>query len=153
GRVAVDGNPVKLTSHEYRLLSYLMHHTGRTLSASQNDSDYPFMKVKLDSLWNRHPICVLCARTGSRRRRTARRVKMTRIMFAMAVATLLMMAASGTSQAAPIAPLSTAVISDQNNVTPVYWYRHRWYHHRWHRHPWYHHRWYRHHRHCWRGRY
>jgi len=78
---------------------------------------------------------------------------MTRIMFAMAVATLLMMAASGTSQAAPIAPLSTAVISDQNNVTPVYWYRHRWYHHRWHRHPWYHHRWYRHHRHCWRGRY
>ena len=28
GRVVVDGNPVKLTSHEYRLLSYLMHHTG-----------------------------------------------------------------------------------------------------------------------------
>ena len=68
---------------------------------------------------------------------------MTRIMFAMAVATLLMMAASGTSQAAPIAPLSTAVIADQNNVTPVYWYRHHSYHHRW----------YRHHRHCWRGRY
>src|SRR4029078_6201287 len=32
GRVAVDGNPVKLTSHEYRLLSYLMHHTGRVVS-------------------------------------------------------------------------------------------------------------------------
>jgi two-component system OmpR family response regulator len=29
GRVTVDGNPVKLTSHEYRLLSYLMHHAGR----------------------------------------------------------------------------------------------------------------------------
>ncbi|HEY6602621.1 MAG TPA: response regulator, partial [Xanthobacteraceae bacterium] len=29
GRVTVNGNPVKLTSHEYRLLSYLMHHTGR----------------------------------------------------------------------------------------------------------------------------
>jgi len=27
GRVTVDGNPVKLTSHEYRLLAYLMHHT------------------------------------------------------------------------------------------------------------------------------
>ena len=26
GRVAVNGNPVKLTSHEYRLLAYLMHH-------------------------------------------------------------------------------------------------------------------------------
>ncbi len=25
-RVTVDGNPVKLTSHEFRLLSYLMHH-------------------------------------------------------------------------------------------------------------------------------
>ncbi|GGC73613.1 response regulator transcription factor [Chelatococcus reniformis] len=32
GRVVVDGNPVKLTSHEYRLLSYLMHHTGRVIS-------------------------------------------------------------------------------------------------------------------------
>ncbi|HSP23566.1 MAG TPA: response regulator, partial [Saliniramus sp.] len=28
GRVMVEGNPVKLTSHEYRLLSYLMHHQG-----------------------------------------------------------------------------------------------------------------------------
>ena len=27
GRVSVDGNPIKLTSHEYRLLAYLMHHT------------------------------------------------------------------------------------------------------------------------------
>src|SRR5438045_7526142 len=32
GRVTVDGNPVKLTSHEYRLLSYLMHHAGRVVS-------------------------------------------------------------------------------------------------------------------------
>ncbi|MCI0467743.1 MAG: response regulator transcription factor [Beijerinckiaceae bacterium] len=29
GRVSVDGNEVKLTSHEYRLLSYLMHHADR----------------------------------------------------------------------------------------------------------------------------
>ncbi len=28
GRVSVDGNPIKLTSHEYRLLAYLMHHAG-----------------------------------------------------------------------------------------------------------------------------
>jgi len=26
GRVSVSGNPVKMTSHEYRLLAYLMHH-------------------------------------------------------------------------------------------------------------------------------
>ena len=33
--MAVDGNPVKLTSHEYRLLSYLMHHTGRVVSRTE----------------------------------------------------------------------------------------------------------------------
>ncbi len=27
-RVTVNGNPIKLTSHEYNLLDYLMHHTG-----------------------------------------------------------------------------------------------------------------------------
>ena len=35
GRVTVDGNPVKLTSHEYRLLSYLMHHSGRVVSRTE----------------------------------------------------------------------------------------------------------------------
>jgi two-component system, OmpR family, response regulator len=35
GRVFVDGNPVKLTSHEYRLLAYLMHHTGRVVSRAE----------------------------------------------------------------------------------------------------------------------
>jgi two-component system, OmpR family, response regulator len=35
GRVLVDGNPIKLTSHEYRLLSYLMHHQGRIVSRSE----------------------------------------------------------------------------------------------------------------------
>ncbi len=34
-RVVVNGNPVKLTSHEYRLLSYLMHHTGRVVSRTE----------------------------------------------------------------------------------------------------------------------
>ena len=35
GRVAVGDNPVKLTSHEYRLLSYLMHHAGRIVSRAE----------------------------------------------------------------------------------------------------------------------
>jgi two-component system OmpR family response regulator len=35
GRVLVDGVAVKLTSHEYRLLSYLMHHVGRIVSRSE----------------------------------------------------------------------------------------------------------------------
>ena len=34
-RVTVDGNPVKLTSHEFRLLSYLMHHQGEVLSRTE----------------------------------------------------------------------------------------------------------------------
>ncbi len=34
-RVLVDGTPVKLTSHEYRLLSYLMHHAGRVVSRAE----------------------------------------------------------------------------------------------------------------------
>jgi two-component system OmpR family response regulator len=35
GRVVVDGAPIKLTSHEYRLLAYLMHHDGRIVSRSE----------------------------------------------------------------------------------------------------------------------
>jgi len=35
GRVTVDGVIVKLTSHEYRLLSYLMHHAGRIVSRTE----------------------------------------------------------------------------------------------------------------------
>lgn len=35
GRVIVDGNAVRLTSHEYRLLAYLMHHTGRIVSRTE----------------------------------------------------------------------------------------------------------------------
>ena len=35
GRVIVDGNPIKLTSHEYRLLAYLMHHAGRIVSRGE----------------------------------------------------------------------------------------------------------------------
>ena len=34
-RVTLAGNPVKLTSHEYRLLSYLMHHQGEVVSRTE----------------------------------------------------------------------------------------------------------------------
>ncbi len=34
-RVTLDGVPVKLTSHEFRVLSYLMHHRGRIVSQSE----------------------------------------------------------------------------------------------------------------------
>jgi len=34
-QVTLDGQPVKLTSHELRVLSYLMHHRGRVVSQSE----------------------------------------------------------------------------------------------------------------------
>src|SRR5947208_459672 len=34
-KVKLAGTPVKLTSHEYRVLSYLMHHRGRIVSQSE----------------------------------------------------------------------------------------------------------------------
>ena len=34
-RVTLDGQPVKLTSHEFRLLAYLMHHSGRVVSRTE----------------------------------------------------------------------------------------------------------------------
>ena len=34
-RVTLDGTPVKLTSHEFRVLSYLMHHQGRVVSQAE----------------------------------------------------------------------------------------------------------------------
>jgi hypothetical protein len=58
----------------------------------------------------------------------------------MAVAGLVFAAVSGTSQAAPIAPLSSGVTAttDTGNVTQVrYWGRHRCWIGRWgHRHCW-----------------
>jgi two-component system OmpR family response regulator len=35
GRVLVNGEAVRLTSHEYRLMSYLMHHVGRIISRTE----------------------------------------------------------------------------------------------------------------------
>jgi two-component system OmpR family response regulator len=34
-KVTVDGNPIRLTSHEFRVLSYLMHHRTRVVSQSE----------------------------------------------------------------------------------------------------------------------
>ena len=34
-RVTVDGAPVRLTSHEYRVLAYLLHHRGRVVSQAE----------------------------------------------------------------------------------------------------------------------
>ena len=34
-RVTLDGQPVKLTSHEYRLIAYLLHHNGRVVSRTE----------------------------------------------------------------------------------------------------------------------
>jgi two-component system OmpR family response regulator len=34
-KVTLDGAPVKLTSHEFRVLSYLMHHSDRVVSQSE----------------------------------------------------------------------------------------------------------------------
>jgi hypothetical protein len=61
---------------------------------------------------------------------------MIRIAFAIAVAIMGIAAVSGTSQAAPIAPLAGVTATDGGNVTQVYWGYHRgWGYHR----------------HCWRG--
>ena len=35
GKVTVDGHAIKLTSHELRLLSYLMHHKGKVVSRTE----------------------------------------------------------------------------------------------------------------------
>ena len=35
GRVSLDGEPVKLTAQEFKLLSYLMHHKGKVVSRTE----------------------------------------------------------------------------------------------------------------------
>jgi two-component system OmpR family response regulator len=34
-RVSLDGAPIRLTSHEYRVLAYLMHHQDRPVSGAE----------------------------------------------------------------------------------------------------------------------
>ncbi len=64
---------------------------------------------------------------------------MIRIVFAMAVAALCFAAVPGTSQAAPMAPLSAGATTTQGGLTQVYWRRgwHGGWHRRW-RHCWWH---------------
>jgi hypothetical protein len=63
---------------------------------------------------------------------------MTRTIFAMAVAGVIMAAVSGTSQAAPIAPLPAGVANDSSGLTQVYWRHGYGYGYRpyWHRRCW-----------------
>jgi len=35
GRASVDGNPVKLTANEFKVLAYLMHHQGKVISRTE----------------------------------------------------------------------------------------------------------------------
>ena len=35
GRVTLDGEPVRLTAQEYKLLSYLLHHKGKVVSRTE----------------------------------------------------------------------------------------------------------------------
>jgi hypothetical protein len=72
---------------------------------------------------------------------------MIRLGCAIAVAALACMASIGVAEAAPIAPLPSALTNDTGNVTPVYYYHGRYYRYRWHGHYYAHRHWY--HRH-WR---
>jgi hypothetical protein len=86
--------------------------------------------------WNRQ----MLACYGFAQVRAEGELQVIRTMFAMAVAGLVFAAVSGTSQAAPIAPLA-GVARESGNLTPVY-YRHYggWHWHCWWRHGY---------RHCW----
>src|SRR5438067_99992 len=72
GRVCVSGNPIKMTSHDYRLLAYLMHHPARVVSRTELvehlyyndvDRDRPRLRPPSQSL-SAHPGC----RSGDPRR-------------------------------------------------------------------------------------
>ena len=67
GRVTVDGNPVKLTSHEYRLIAYLMHHAGRVVSRTEIVEHLYDQDFDRDS--NTIEVFVGRLRTQARRRR------------------------------------------------------------------------------------
>ena len=71
---------------------------------------------------------------------------MLRTVFAMAVAALAFAAVTGTSQGAPIAPLSGVSSNEAGGVTPVYYYYHHGY--RYYR-PYRHCYWRYGYRHCW----
>jgi hypothetical protein len=68
---------------------------------------------------------------------------MVRFAFAISIAAVASMAASGMSQALPIAPLPAEVMTEAADTIPVYYYGGRYYPYRW-RHHYYRHRYYRH---------
>lgn len=55
---------------------------------------------------------------------------MKRAVFALALAALTFVAAYGTSNAAPIAPLPEGVATYSGNVVKAYYWHHHYYHHR-----------------------
>ncbi len=63
--------------------------------------------------------------------------KMKRMVFAFALAAITFVAAYGTSNAAPIAPLPEGVATSSGNIVKAYYWHHHYYHHR----HWYHHHW------------
>src|SRR5262249_39556191 len=77
---------------------------------------------------------------------------MTRTVFAMTAAALLMVAVSGRSQVVRSAPRVGMAAADEGNLTRVYWGYHRHWHHPYWRPRHWHHRYWHHRRHCWRGR-
>ncbi len=68
---------------------------------------------------------------------------MKRVAFA-AIAGIALVAAYGTSKAAPIAPLPGAITANTENVVQAHYYRHHYYPY-YHAHHYYHHRYWRHH--------
>lgn len=49
GRVTLDGQPVTLTSHEYKVLDYLMHHPGAVVSRTELTEHIYAQDVERDS--------------------------------------------------------------------------------------------------------
>jgi two-component system OmpR family response regulator len=48
-KVTVNGHPVRLTSHEFRVLSYLMHHQGRVVSQAELSEHIYSQNIDRDS--------------------------------------------------------------------------------------------------------
>ncbi len=74
---------------------------------------------------------------------------MKRVIFASALAALTFMAAYGTSNAAPIAPIPEGLASNSNEIVKAYYYHHHYYRYHWHHHYYGHRHWYHHHWRYW----
>ncbi len=74
---------------------------------------------------------------------------MKRVVLALTLAALTSMAAYGTSNAAPIAPLPEGVASNSGNVVKAHYWHHHYYPYYWHHHYYHHRHWYHHHWRYW----